>query len=118
MTDLFETAMNFAEKVDNLIGGRGMRIVALILLIVVLLAYAYVPSPYEPMMPCPQDGTRDIGLEPSLWWVGGGPTMSVLSGLGLDPNSKIAYEVLLGTSENDLAVIGTATGGRCGGLRS
>jgi hypothetical protein len=113
MTDLldalFEALMATAERVDGLLQRSGAKTG---LLAAVLIIYALAPGPYEPETPCPMDNTSSIGLVPPLWWVGGAPKTPVLSSVGLDPNSRIGYQVLLGTSEEDMRAVGTTSGGR------
>jgi hypothetical protein len=116
---LFEALMGAAEIVDDFIqgivgGGRAKKslLVAGGLMAAILLILALSPGPYEPQIPCPVDGTVGIGLAPPLWWVGGGPQTPILSSVGLDPNSRIRYRVLLGTVEEVMEVVGTAEGGR------
>ncbi len=116
MTDLldslFETLMAAAERADGLLQRSGAKAGLLALLAAVLIIYALAPGPYEPETPCPMDNTSSIGLEPPLWWVGGAPRTPVLSSVGLDPNSRIGYEVLLGVSDEEMQLVGTASGGR------
>ncbi|UEC43374.1 MAG: hypothetical protein METHAR1v1_1330003 [Methanothrix sp.] len=116
---LFEALMDAAEIVDGFIqgvsrGGREKQSLLVVggLMAAILLIFALAPGPYEPQIPCPVDGTVGIGLAPPLWWVGGGPATPVLSSIGLDPNSRISYRVLLGTVGEDMVVVGTARGGR------
>jgi hypothetical protein len=115
----FEALMAAAEIVDGLIqgivgGGRSKQRLLVVggVIVAALLLFALAPGPYEPQIPCPMDGTVGIGLAPPLWWVGGGPATPVLSSIGLDPNSRISYRVILGTAEEDMVVVGTAEGGR------
>ena len=112
MTDLFEASMTAAERVDGFLKRSGPKAAFLALLAAVLLIYAFAPGPYEPEMPCPTDNTSSIGLAPPLWWIGGAPRTPVLSSMGLDPNSRIRYDVLLGVSDEDMRVVGTTSGGR------
>lgn len=112
MTDLFEALMTAAERADGFLQRSGAKVGLLALLAAVLLIYAFVPAPYEPEMPCPMDNTLSIGLAPPLWWVGGGPRTPVLSSIGLDANSRIRYDVMLGASDEDMEVVGTVHGGR------
>ncbi len=109
---LFEALMTAAERVDELRQKSGAKAALLALLATAILIYALAPGPYEPEMPCPMDNTSSIGLAPPLWWVGGGPRTPLLSSVGLDPNSRIGYQVALGTSEEDMQIVGTARGGR------
>ena len=116
---LFEALMVAAEIVDGLIqgivgGGRAKQSLLVVggVMVAALLLFALSPGPYGPQIPCPTDGTIGIGLAPPLWWVGGGPQTPFLSSIGLDPNSRISYHVLLGTVEEDMVVVGTAEGGR------
>ena len=116
---LFEALMAAAEIVDGFIQGvsRGGRAKQSLLVVggvmaAILLVFALDPGPYEPQIPCPVDGTVGIGLAPPLWWIGGGPATPVISSVGLDPNSRISYRVLLGTVEEEMGVVGTAEGGR------
>ncbi|MGC9514692.1 hypothetical protein [Methanocrinis sp.] len=109
---LFEALMTAAERVDQLRQKSGTKAALLALLATAILIYVLAPGPYDPEMPCPMDNTSSIGLEPPLWWVGGGPSTPLLSSMGLDPNSRISYEVALGTSDEDMQVVGTARGGR------
>jgi len=109
---LFEILMAAAERADGLFQRSGARVVLVALLAAVLLMYALAPGPYEPETPCPMDNTSNIGLSPPLWWVGGAPRTPVLSSLGLDPNSRISYDVLLGLSDEEMQMVGTTRGGR------
>lgn len=116
---LFEALMAAAEIVDRFIqgairGGRAKRSLLVVggVMVVALSLFAFAPGPYEPQIPCPVDGTVGIGLAPPLSWVGGGPATPVISSIGLDPNSRISYRVLLGTVEEDMVVVGTVEGGR------
>jgi hypothetical protein len=115
MTDLldalFEALMTAAERADGLLQRSGAKAAFLALLAAVLLIYALAPGPYEPEMPCPMDNTTGIGLAPPLWWIGGAPRTPVLSSMGLDPNSRIRYDVLLGVSDEEMQVVGTTSGG-------
>jgi len=116
MTDLldalFEALMTAAERADDLLQRGGAKAAFLALLAAVLLMYALAPGPYEPKMPCPMDNTSGIGLAPPLWWVDGAPRTPILSSIGLDPNSRIRYDVLLGRSDEDMRVVGTTSSGR------
>ncbi len=116
MTDLFEALfealMSVAERVDGFLQKSGAKVGLLALLAAMLLIYALAPGPYEPETPCPMDNTSSIGLAPPLWWVGGGPRTPVMSSMGLDPNSRIRYDVLLGANDEDMQVVGTTRGGR------
>lgn len=116
MTDLldalFEALMTAAGRMDDLFQRYGAKAGLLALPLAVLIVYALAPGPYVPDAPCPKDNTTSIGLMPPLWWVGGGPKTSVLSSVGLDPNSRIGYQVLLGTSEEAMQAVGTTSGGR------
>ncbi|KQC15882.1 MAG: hypothetical protein PHO60_08140 [Methanothrix sp.] len=116
MTDLldalFEALMTGAERADGLLQRNGAKAAFLALPAAVLIIYALAPGPYEPDTPCPMDNTSRIGLAPPLWWVGGAPRTPVLSSMGLDPNSRISYSVLLGPSGEEMEVAGTTHGGR------
>ncbi len=115
LDDLFEALMAAAERADDLFRRRRSKtglLVLLALLAALLIIYALAPGPYEPDTPCPMDNTSSIGLTPPLWWVGGAPKTPVLSSAGLDPNSRIGYQLLLGTSEEDMRAVGTTSGGR------
>jgi hypothetical protein len=112
LNDLFEALMAAAERVDGLIQKSGAKMGLLALLAALLLIYALAPGPYQPDTPCPMDNTSSIGLMPPLWWVGGAPKTPVLSSAGLDPNSRIGYQLLLGTSEEEMQVVGSTSGGR------
>jgi len=112
VTDLFEALMTAAERADGFLQRSGAKVGLLALLAAVLLIYALVPAPYEPEMPCPMDNTSSIGLAPPLWWVGGGSRTPVLSSIGLDANSRIRYDVMLGASDEEMQVVGTTRGGR------
>jgi len=104
--------MTAAERADDLLQRGGAKAAFLALLAAVLLMYALAPGPYEPKMPCPMDNTSGIGLAPPLWWVDGAPRTPILSSIGLDPNSRIRYDVLLGRSDEDMRVVGTISSGR------
>lgn len=112
LDDLFEALMTAAEKVDGLLQRSGAKVGLLALLAALLLIYALAPGPYQPDTPCPMDKTSSIGLMPPLWWVGGAPKTPFLSSAGLDPNSRIGYQLLLGTSAEDMHVVGSTSGGR------
>ncbi|MGB3945059.1 MAG: hypothetical protein WBK88_09735, partial [Methanothrix sp.] len=108
---LFEALMAAAEIVDGFIqgvsrGGRAKQSLLVVggIMAAILLVFALAPGPYEPQIPCPVDGTVGIGLAPPLWWIGGGPATPVISSVGLDPNSRISYRVLLGTVEEEMGV--------------
>jgi hypothetical protein len=109
---LFEALMTAAERLDELRQRSGAKVALFALLAAAISMYALSPGPYAPQIPCPMDGTIGIGLAPPLWWVGGGPEPPLLSSMGLDPNSRIRYQVLLGTAEEDMVVVGTVEGGR------
>lgn len=108
----FEALMAAAEKVDGLLQGRRSRWGIVAILFFLLLGYALAPAPSEPGTPCPPEKTAGIGLSPPLWWVGGGPETPVLSSIGLDPNSRIDYHLLLGAAGEDMTPVGRARGGR------
>jgi hypothetical protein len=116
MTDLldalFEALMTGAERADGLLQKNGAKTAVLALPVAVLIIYALAPGPCEPDTPCPVDNTSSIGLAPPLWWVGGAPRTPVLSSMGLDPNSQISYDVLLGPSGEEMVVAGTTSGCR------
>ncbi len=109
---LFEALMTATERLDELRQRSGAKVALFALLAAAISMYALSPGPYEPQIPCPMDGTIGIGLVPPLWWVSGGPQTPILSSVGLDPNSRIRYRVILGTAEEDMVVVGTAEGGR------
>ena len=102
MTDLFETAMSVAEKVDRVFSSGKRRRGFVALLVVLLAAYIFVPSPEVPVMIYPAENISGIGLAPPFWWEGGAPSIPVISSLGLDPNSRINYEIFLGTGVDNL----------------
>lgn len=108
----FEALMAAAEKVDGLFRRKRSRWGILAALAALLLVYALAPGPSEPGTPCPPEKTADLGLSPPLWWVGGGPETPVLSSIGLDPNSRIDYQLLLGAAGEDMTPVGRARGGR------
>jgi len=110
MIDLFETAMNTAGKVDDLLGKRGARAGGLILLATLFIVYLIAPSPYDPTMPYPPDNITGIGLQPPLWWAGGAPPTPLLERVGLDPNAHINYEIFLGDGENNLTTVAKVIG--------
>jgi len=116
MTDLldalFEALMTAAERADDLVHRNGAKAGLLVLPVAALIIYALAPGPYEPETPCPTDNTTSIGLMPQLWWVGGAPKTPVLSSVGLDPNTRIGYQLHLGTSEENMRIAGTTDGGR------
>ena len=115
MIDLFETAMSVAGRIDKLIFSSRIRktvFTSLILVLITLTIFIhFLPSPQVPEMPCPPDGYVDLGLQPTLWWVGGAPITPILFEMGLDPNSHIAYEVLLGTDKDNLSPLEWQYGG-------
>lgn len=111
---LFEALMTAAERADDLFGRRRSRtglLVFLALLAALLLIYALSPGPGVPMTPCPPDNITGIGLSPSLWWVGSGARTPPISKVGLDPNSEISYQVLLGAAGEEMQAVGTVRGG-------
>jgi hypothetical protein len=109
---LFEALMTATGRADDLFQRYGAKAGLLALPLAALVIYALAPAPYVPDTPCPADNTSSIGLMPQLWWVGGGQKTPALSSVGLDPNSRISYQVLLGTSEEDMQAVGMTSGGR------